>query len=88
MTNLSEIKKVVQNGKLEFVEIAYSYGFPDGYYICLSDPNPENPTVFGTDHEVYFYEITNEGTFEEFLQRFYTKNEFLEVVKKHMDSKL
>ncbi len=87
MTNLSEVKKIVGNGKLEFMEIAYSYGFPDGYYICLSDPNPENPTVFGTDHEVYFYEISNEGAFEDFLQQFYTKSEFLEVVKKYIDSK-
>lgn len=86
MTDLSEIKKVVGNGKLEFMEIAYSYGFPDGFYICLSDPNPENPTVFGTDHEVYFQEITNEGTLEEFLKKFYTKKEFLAVVKNYIEN--
>ena len=86
MTNLSEIKKVVGDGKMEFMEIAYSYGFPDGYYICLSDPNAENPTVFGTDHEVYFHEITNEGTLEEFFNRFYTKKEFLELVKNYIEN--
>lgn len=86
MTMLDEIKKVVGNGTLEFMEIAYSYGFPDGYYICLSDPNPENPTVFGTDHEVYFQEITNEGTLEEFLKRFYTKTEFLALVKNYIEN--
>ena len=85
MTNLSEIKKVVGDGRLEFMEIAYSYGFPDGYYICLSDPNTENPTVFGTDHEVYFKEITNEGTFEQFLNQFYTKKEFLELVQNYIE---
>ncbi|WP_338769544.1 hypothetical protein WAF17_10060 [Bernardetia sp. ABR2-2B] len=85
MTNLSEVKKVVGSGSLEFMEIAYSYGFPDGYYICLSDPNPQNPTVFGTDHEVFFEEITNEGAFEEFLKRFYAPSEFLEVVKDYIE---
>lgn len=85
MTDLSEIKKVVGNGKLEFMEIAYSYGFPDGYYICLSDPNQENPTVFGTDHEVFFQEITNEGTFENFLKQFYTKKQFLQLVKNYLE---
>ncbi len=86
MTDLGEIKKLVGNGKLEFMEIAYSFGFPDGYYICLSDPNPENPTIFGTDHEVYFQEITNEGTFEEFLKQFYTKTEFLEIVENYIEN--
>ncbi|MFD2562559.1 hypothetical protein [Aquimarina rubra] len=85
MTNLTEVKKVIGNGKLEFMEIAFSYSFPDGYYICLSDPNPENPTVFGTDHEVYFEEITNEGTLEDFLSKFYTKKEFLELVKNYIE---
>lgn len=86
MTNLSEIKKVVGDGRLEFMQIAFSYGFPDGYYICLSDPNTENPTVFGTDHEVYFEEISNEGTFEQFLNQFYTKKEFLELVKNYIEN--
>ncbi len=66
------------------MEIAYSYGFPDGYYICLSDPNPENPTVFSTDHEVYFEEITNEGTFKDFLNRFCTEKEFIEIVRSYI----
>lgn len=87
ITNLAEIRKVVGDGKLEFMEIAYSYGFPDGYYICLSDPNVENPTVFGTDHEVYFEKITNEGTLEEFLHRFYTKTEFIKLVRNYIENK-
>ncbi|WP_378184095.1 hypothetical protein [Aquimarina sp. SS2-1] len=86
MTNLTEIKKIVGDGTMEFMEIAFSYGFPDGYYICLSDPNPDNPTVFGTDHEVYFEEITNEGTFEEFLNQFYTKKQFLELIKNYIEN--
>jgi len=85
MTDLSVIKDVVGDGKLEFIQIAYSYGFPDHYYVCLSDSNPENPCVFGTDHEVFFLEISNEGTFEEFLNRFYSKAEFLELAKSYID---
>ena len=86
MTDLSEIKKVVGDGKLEFMEIAYSYGFPDGYYICLSDPQPENPTVFGTDHEVFFHEITHEGNLATFFQQFYTKEEFLNVIRNYLEN--
>lgn len=86
MTDLSLIRGVIGNGTLEFMEIAYSYGCPDHYYVCLSDPNPENPVVFGTDHEVYFLEISNEGTFEEFLKQFYSKNEFIELVRTYIES--
>jgi len=86
MTDLDEIKKVVGVGKLEFMEIIYSYGFPDGYYVCLSDPNEDNPTVFGTDHELYFQEITNEGTLEDFLNQFYTKEEFTDLVQNYIEN--
>ena len=69
----------------DFIQVFYSYGFPDNYYICLSDPNPENPTLFGTDHEEYFREVTNEGNFEDFLNTFMTKDELLEIVKKRIE---
>jgi hypothetical protein len=51
----------------------------------LSDPNPENPTVFGTDHEVFFSELTNEGNLDDFLNRFMTKNELIEIVKDKLE---
>ena len=83
-TDLSEIVKVTNDKTPDFIEIFYSYGFPDNYYICLSDPNPENPILFGTDHEVYFREVTNEGNLEDFLNTFMTKEELLEMVKKRI----
>jgi len=83
--NLEEIHKIVDDLKPDFIKLFYSYGFPDHYYICLSDQNPENPTVFGTDHEQFFYEVTNEGNLEEFLKKFMTKNEVIELVKKALE---
>jgi hypothetical protein len=85
-TDLSEIIKVTNDKTPDFIEIFYSYGFPDNYYICLSDPNQENPTLFGTDHEVYFREVTNEGSFEDFLNKFMTKDELVEIVKKRIEN--
>ncbi|WP_337085155.1 hypothetical protein [Elizabethkingia anophelis] len=84
-TDLSEIIKVTNDKTPDFIELFYSYGFPDNYYICLSDPNQENPTLFGTDHEVYFREVTNEGNLEDFLNTFMTKDELLEIVKKRIE---
>jgi hypothetical protein len=84
-TDLSEIIKVTNDKTPDFIELFYSYGFPDNYYICLTDPNQENPTLFGTDHEVFFREVTNEGNLEDFINTFMTKDELLEIVKKRMD---
>ena len=77
--NLTEIRKVTSDSNPDFVLMFESYGFPDHYYICLSDPCPENPTVFGTDHEAFFREISNEGSLEGFLKKFITKDKFLEI---------
>ena len=80
--DLSEIVKVTNDKRPDFIQIFYSYGFPDNYYICLSDLNPENPTLFGTDHEVFFREVTNEGNLEDFLNTFMAKEELLEIIGK------
>jgi len=84
-TDLSEIIKVTNDKTPDFIEVFYSYGFPDNYYICLSDPNPANPTLFGTDHEVFFREVSNEGSLEDFFNTFMTKEEVLEIVKKRIE---
>lgn len=63
----------------------YSYSLLDNYYICLSDPNQENPTLFGADHEKFFRELTNEGNLEDFLSKFITKDELLEIVNKRIE---
>lgn len=84
-TDLTEIIKVTNDPSPDFIMLFTSYGFPDSYYIALSDPNPENPTLFGTDHEVFFREVTNEGNLEDFLNTFMTKEELLEIVKRRIE---
>jgi hypothetical protein len=85
MVDLSEVVAVTNDPQPDFVHVFESYGFPDNYYISLSDPNPENPTLFGTDHEVFFREITNEGNLEDFLKKFLTKEELVELIKKRIE---
>jgi hypothetical protein len=70
---------------MDLMFIGYSYGFPDSLFICLTDPNPENPMVYGTDHEVLFEEITKEGTLEEYFNSFMTKEELIEIVKANIE---
>lgn len=82
----SEIREVVTGQDLDFICICYSYGFPDHYFVCLTDPNPENPTVYSTDHEVFFSEIENEGTLEDFFKRFLTKDQFLKIVENYIEN--
>lgn len=85
ITNLEVITKLTKNPKSDFIHLFYDYGYPDNIYISLSDPNLKNPTLFGTDHEVFFNEILNEGNLEDFLKRFMTKEELLEIVKNKME---
>ncbi|MEC4113551.1 hypothetical protein VSO92_05445 [Myroides pelagicus] len=84
--DLSEIEKVVGVKQPTMVQLFYSYGFPDHYYICLEDPNPDNPTVFGTDHEEFFMEISNEGSLEEFMQQFISPEELISIVDKTLNN--
>ena len=83
--DLSEIEKVTGSKTPDLIQIFYSYSYPDHYYICLSYPNPDSPTLFGTDHEEFFREVSNEGTLEEFLNSCMTKEELIEIVEKEID---
>ncbi len=83
-----ELKKIVQGKKMDFICIFYSYGYPDHFFVCATDPDQNNPTVYGTDHEMYFQEIENEGKLEEFLDRFMIQKEFLETVKEYLARKM
>jgi len=87
MVNLQPIHDVVGDGPLEFLRIMYSYGFPDSFYICLQDPKPANPTVFGTDHEVFFREYSVTEPLSKFLRRFLTKSDFRKIVKEYLTDK-
>ena len=81
----NDFKKTINGSDMELMLIGYSYGFPDNLFICLTDPNPENPMVYGTDHEVFFDEITKEGTLEEYFNAFLTKEELIEIVRKKLE---
>ncbi|MEJ5104357.1 hypothetical protein [Chryseobacterium sp. MYb328] len=82
------VQGVVGISKPEFLCILYSYGYPDHYFICTEDCDQSNPTVYSTDHEVYFDELDNKGNLDEFLDQFMTKDEFREVVKGYLEEKL
>ncbi|MCS4305438.1 hypothetical protein [Chryseobacterium sp. BIGb0232] len=82
------VQGVVGISKPEFLCILYSYGYPDHYFICTEDPDQSNPTVYSTDHEVYFGELDNKGNLDDFLDQFMTKDEFREVVKGYLEEKL
>lgn len=84
--DLSEIRLVVGDiEELSFVNIFGSHGFPDDYFICLQDPNTDNPTIFGTDHEVFFIEVENYGTLEEFLGAMLTKEELRNQIQDYLE---
>lgn len=85
LVDLSEVEKVTGTQTGDFLQLFYSYGFPDQLYISLDDPEKENPTVFGTDHEVFFGEITNEGALEVYFNQFMTRDELIEIVAKALD---
>lgn len=78
------VQEVVGVSKPEFICIMYSYGYPDHYFVCTADPDQSNPTVYSTDHEIYFDELENIGSLEKFLDRFMTKEEFKGVVKDYL----
>ncbi len=83
--DLSEITERTNDQTPDFIKLFYSYGFPDAYYVCLSDPEPGNPMLFSTDHEVFFREVTNEGDLEAFLNTFMTQAEVRQIVKQQLE---
>ncbi|WP_046242388.1 hypothetical protein [Hymenobacter terrenus] len=81
-----EIKQLIKCNSLEFICICHSYGFPDHYFICLTDENQDNPTVYSTDHEFFFQDITIKGSLEDFFGNYLEKSEFLKIVQQHIES--
>ncbi|GAE65277.1 hypothetical protein H3Z85_19285 [Chryseobacterium indologenes] len=81
------VRKTVQGPEMEFICVLFSYGYPDHFFVCTTDPDQSNPTVYSTDHEIYFDEIENKGNLESFLDRFMTKEEFREVVRGYLAGK-
>lgn len=85
--DLKAIIQLTKNPKPGFLQLFYRYSFPDHYYLCLSDPDPENPTLFGTDHEVFFREVIDRGCLEDFFNHCMTPEELIEIVKTELEMK-
>lgn len=84
----AELGEIIQHSTCAtpaFIGLLYTDSYPNYYYICLSDLNPENPIVWSTDHEVFFTDVTNEGALEDFLNKFMTKEEFIDIVKRKLE---
>jgi len=84
VVDLRPVRAVVPEPTPDFVQLAASYSYPDSFYVCVRDPTPDNPTVFSTDHEIFFQEVTNEGSLEAFFQRFLTPTELLALVHQQL----
>jgi hypothetical protein len=82
--DLRPVRDIVPEPTPDFVQLAVSYSYPDSFYVCVNDPTPDNPTVFSTDHERFFQEVTNEGSLEAFFQRFLTPAELLALVQQQL----
>ena len=84
----AELRRVVAGAQLDFMCVCSSSGFPDQYFICLTDPDPANPTVYGTDHEVFFQEIAPVGSLLDFWDRYLTPPAFEALVRAYLQSRL
>ena len=84
--NLGEIRNVAGDGDLEFMQIMHSGGYPDYIFVCLQDPKPKNPTVFGTDHEVFFGKIGNYGKLSDYLKQFGDRRQIRKLLKEHVEA--
>lgn len=82
LTDLTPVVEATGDERPDFVQLGRSHGFPDHLYVCLSDRNPGNPTVWGTDHEEFFDEITDQGSLLEWLQAHLTPDELVATVRK------
>ncbi|WP_239255053.1 hypothetical protein [Listeria ilorinensis] len=76
------LRQIVSSESLEFCYVGYTEAFPNYYFVALDDPHPENPTVYSTDHEVFFQEIDESGTFLDFLHLLVSEQEFEQTLLK------
>lgn len=77
------VREIVRGDEMVFLQFAFvEGGFPDLAYICLSDPDPTNPTIYTTDHAQTFKEdcIDDAGPLASWLAGFFTLRQTLQVV--------
>lgn len=63
------------------VLFGYSDGWPNHFFVLAEDPNPADPAVYTTDHEVYFRVVEHRGTLRDLLNEVLTPDEFDESVR-------
>ena len=68
----------------EVIALYYGVGFPDEFWIKTDDKDPENPTVYASDHETRSEGLKRAGSLESFLQSFVSTKDALARVKKHL----
>ena len=69
------------SGDLEFLKLAYSYGYPDCLFVKLNDES-DDPMVYGTDHEEYFVEIDEVCTVSKLFDCILTNDEYISEMEK------
>ena len=77
---LKAIREIIDDPQPAFIHLFYDRSCNNYYLICLSDPNPENPTVFKFPLD-FCNEVVNEGNLEDFLCRWISNNDIVELVK-------
>ena len=74
--NEEYFRQQVTGPTLGFIEIGcWEGGYPDLFYVCLSDPDPSNPQVYATDSDCSWETIKQEGQLLAFLDRFQTPSQ-------------
>lgn len=80
-----EVRAAIGGITPEFLFIGETESYPNFYFVCLHDKNPDNPTVYSTDHEVYFSEIESFGTLEDFFNMLISAEEYQQVMHNLLD---
>ncbi|MHC5201458.1 hypothetical protein [Myroides sp. LJL119] len=84
--DLQVFEKVAKVTNPNFIQLCFGFTHPDHYYILEADPNPDNPTVFATDHSEFFQKVEVIGTLEEFLDGFITPKELQKFVEDSIEN--
>lgn len=61
--------------------LGFSEGWPNHFFVIGEDPDPANPTIYTTDHEVYFSEVEKRGDLRELLASVLTPAELAESAR-------
>ena len=72
-------------GTREVVYLGFSESYPNYAFLRADDPNPADPAVFTTDHELFFREIDPEGSLSEYLEQMLTDDVVYRALRDQLD---